>query len=299
MHRRVSSITSAARTSPSRVDRAALEKIAQITGKAPGHPAPLGGGSIASVYRVPLSDGSQVVAKMGRGLMIEAVMLRYLAERTCLPIPGVLHADEALLVMTYIPADGGLTETAQAHAADLLATLHDIPADAFGFDHDTVIGGLHQPNPWTAKWLDFFRDQRLMFMARAALEAGRLPNAVMARIETIAGRLDRWLAEPAAPSLIHGDLWTGNILCRRGRIACFIDPAIYFADAEIELAFSTLFGTLGEPFFRRYAEHRPLRPGFFEERCDLYNLYPLLVHVRLFGGSYVGSVERTLARFGC
>ena len=93
-------------------------------------------------------------------------------------------------------------------------------------------------------------------------------------------------------------MWTGNILCRGDRIAGFVDPAVYYGDAEIELAFSTLFGTFGQPFFRRYQELRPLEPGFFEQRRDLYNLYPLLVHVRLFGGSYVDSVDRTLSRFG-
>ena len=114
-------------------------------------------------------------------------------------------------------------------------------------------------------------------MARLAMEAGRLPASDMTRIETLAGRLDRWIDQPAAPSLIHGDMWTGNLLARGGRVAGFVDPAIYYADPEIELAFSTLFGTFGEPFFARYGEHRPIRPGFFEARRDLYNLYPLLV----------------------
>ena len=121
----------------------------------------------------------------------------------------------------------------------------------------------------------------------------------MKRLETLAGRLGRWISEPAHPSLLHGDMWTGNLLCRDGRIAGFIDPAIYFGDPEIELAFSTLFGTFGRAFFARYASLRELKPGFFEERRDLYNLYPLLVHVRLFGGSYVSSVDRTLTQFGC
>ena len=93
-------------------------------------------------------------------------------------------------------------------------------------------------------------------------------------------------------------MWGGNVLVKGGRIAGFVDPAIYYADPEIELAFSTLFSTFGDAFFARYAELRPLRPGFFEERCDIYNLYPLLVHVRLFGGGYVGSVSGTLSRFG-
>ena len=127
---------------------------------------------------------------------------------------------------------------------------------------------------------------------------GRLPGAVLSRLHALAGRLDKWLAEPERPSLIHGDMWGGNVLCRDGRISGFVDPAIYYADPEIELAFSTMFGTFGDAFFGPYRELRPMASGFFEERRHLYNLYPLLVHVRLFGGAYAGQVERTLGRFG-
>ena len=171
--------------------------------------------------------------------------------------------------------------------------------EAFGLERDTLIGGLPQPNPRTESWLVFFRDRRLQYMAREAHRAGRLPAAVLGRVESLAGRLDEWIDEPPHPALIHGDMWTGNVLCHGGRISGFVDPAIYYADPEIELAFSTLFGTFGDSFFGRYNELSPLRPGFFGERKDLYNLYPLLVHVRLFGGSYVGGVERILSRFGC
>jgi fructosamine-3-kinase len=275
--------------------------IARVAGSRPVAARPMGGGCVGDVRRIDLADGGTLVAKLGgsgSGLALEGFMLRYLAEHSALPVPEVLHADDSLLVMTWIETDGGITAGAQAHAGELLAALHDIGTDEFGFERDTVIGGLAQPNPPTVSWLAFFRDHRLLHMGREAVDAGRLPAPTMARIETLASRLERWIEEPAAPSLIHGDLWTGNVLCRGGRIAGFVDPAIYFADAEIELAFSTLFGTFGEAFFESYQRRRPLRPGFFEQRRDLYNLYPLLVHVRLFGGSYVGSVERTLGRFG-
>jgi fructosamine-3-kinase len=98
--------------------------------------------------------------------------------------------------------------------------------------------------------------------------------------------------------LIHGDVWTTNVLASGEEITAFLDPAIYFAHSEIELAFTKLFGTFGRSFFDHYHQLRPIEAGFFEERCDLYNLYPLLVHVRLFGGTYVASVERILKRFG-
>jgi len=279
-----------------------IERIERAAGAAVRNSASLGGGCIGDVRRVDLADGRTLVAKLGglnSGLEREGFMLRYLAAHSALPVPEVLEADDALLLMTYLRGGGRIDDGAQSHAADLVAALHAIPGPAFGFPCDTVIGGLAQPNTETDRWVDFFRDHRLLAMARTALDAGRLPGDLMDRLEILAGRLDQWIDEPPAPALIHGDMWTGNVLCDAGRITGFIDPAIYHADPEIELAFTTLFGTFGDAFFARYREHRPLAPGFFETRRDLYNLYPLLVHVRLFGGSYVASVAQTLRKLGC
>lgn len=276
-------------------------RIEAALGQAPLSTRPLSGGCVGEVYRVRMPDGGDVVAKLGRAgseLALEGWMLTYLRENSGLPVPRVLHESDELLVMEHVPTEGGIDRNAQAHAADLLAALHGVTAPEFGLERDTLIGGLHQPNPKSAKWLPFFRDHRLLNMGRQSLDAGRMPKSLMTRLESFSARLGEFLEEPAAPSLIHGDMWTGNVLCARGRIAGFVDPAIYYADPEIELAFSTLFGTFGGPFFSRYEEHRPLKPGFNEARRDIYNLYPLLVHVRLFGGSYVGSVAATLSRFG-
>ncbi|HOU40825.1 MAG TPA: fructosamine kinase family protein [Promineifilum sp.] len=264
--------------------------------------APLGGGCVSAVYDVRLGDGRHVVAKVDESrsdtLATEGFMLRYLAAQTALPVPAVVAEGSGVLLTEYIEGDSRFDGAAEADAAERLAALHALTAPTFGFERDTLIGGLRQPNNPTAVWLDFFAEQRLIFMAGQATRAGRLPAATRARVERLAGHLDRWLVEPAAPSLIHGDVWTTNVLARGGRITAFLDPAIYFADAEIELAFVGLFGTFGRAFYQRYHALRPLAPGFFEERRDLYNLYPLLVHVRLFGGSYAGQVERVLAGYG-
>lgn len=260
---------------------------------------PLSGGCIGDVQAYDLSDRRRVVAKTGgTGLDVEGWMLDYLAQHSDLPVPKVLISQPDLLVMTYIETSGGITGAVEQDAADHLAQLHSVCGDAFGLEQDTLIGGLPQPNDVSDTWVTFFAEQRLLHMGRNALDAGRLPAATFRRIESLCAKLDRWISEPDAPCLIHGDMWTGNVLCREGRITGFVDPAIYYADPEIELAFSTLFGTFGDAFFRRYDAHRPIAPGFFEERKDLYNLHPLLVHVRLFGGSYVASVERTLTVFG-
>ena len=276
-------------------DRSA--RIARITGQAVVDVRALSGGCVGQVLLVQLADGCKVVAKLGPGLEPEGWMLRKLAAESSLPVPMLLYADDDLLLMNYIDARDRLDDRAQEHAAELLAGLHQMSWHAYGLERATLIGGLVQPNPPTASWREFFRDHRLLFMAGEALEAGRLPAALMAGIERLGARLDRWIDEAPAPGMIHGDCWGGNVLCRQGRVAAFIDPAIYYADPEIELAFGTLFSDFGPAFFRRYNEIRPLRPGFFEARRDLYNLYPLLVHVRLFGGSYVDLVDDVVRRY--
>lgn len=272
--------------------------LQQILGETPLRLQPLSGG-LRPVYRADLPGGKTVVAKTGSTLETEAYMLRYLREHTSLPVPVPLYSADELLVMDYIEGSAPLTTGAEQHAAELLAALHRVSSPRFGLEPDTLIGGLRQPNPPSPRWIPFFRDHRLLHMAGEALKSGSLPVRLYDRVQTLAARLDNWLTEPEAPSLLHGDVWTGNVLARGERITGFIDPAIYYGHREIELAFITLFNTFGDVFFRRYHALYPIEDGFFEERRDLYNLYPLLVHVRLFGGGYVQAVERTLQRYGC
>ena len=281
------------------MNEALAQRLGAVAGVAVRALTPLRGGDIAALWRVDLEDGRTLVAKQGRHLDLEAWMLRYLSDNSKIPVPDVHHAEDTLLLMEFLEHDESFDDFAETHLGELVASLHAIEAPQFGAERDTLIGGLHQPNPRGDNWRDFFRDQRLLFMAGAASEAGRLPAAVQHRIDTLAGRLHIWLKNDARPSLIHGDLWAGNMLSRRTKVVGLIDPALYYADPEIELAFMTLFNSVGRNFFARYNERRKMRPGFFEERCDLYNLYPLLVHVRLFGGPYVAQVERTLSRYGC
>jgi fructosamine-3-kinase len=283
------------------VTPAARQAIAEAAGAAVAHVAPLTGGCIGEVWQVDLADGQRLVAKTAGAdgtLDIEGYMLDYLARTRTVPVPGVIHAEPGLLVMDYIETAGRLDAAAQEHAADLLAALHGVTADAYGHERDTLIGSLSQPNPWTESWVEFFRDRRLLYMGRLALENGSLPRDTYDRLEKFCGaKLGSYIEQPDRPSLIHGDMWGGNVLVHDGRIAAFIDPAICYADAESELAFATLFDTYGDPFFRRYNEHRPIRPGFFEVRRDIYNLYPLLTHTWYFGGQYAAQVYAVLQRF--
>lgn len=265
-------------------------------------PLPVGFGLTGR--KVILADGRCLAVKAcDRGshtsLEIEAFMLGELERLSELPVPHVHFAGPNLLVMDLIETDGApITLKVERHAAELIAQLHAVPRASFGYARDTLIGPLAQPNAESPRWIPFFREHRLMYMARAAQHEGQLPLALLMRLERLSERLEDYLFEPPFPSLLHGDLWTGNVLVRGNRIAGFIDPAISCGHPEIELAFTTLFGTFGRAFFDAYAALQPLEPGFHATRLSLYNLYPTLVHLRLFGAGYLAGIEQALAKLG-
>ncbi|NIZ01076.1 fructosamine kinase family protein [Thalassospira lucentensis] len=283
------------------LDQTTLSKlIYDLTGAKIIGQTQLSGGGIATVKRLDLENGPSVVVKSGgtESLEIEAAMLRHFSTHSPIPCPTVLHADAHCLVMDFIANDGQMSTTVQHDLAEKLAKQHAVTAPQYGLPFDTLIGGLPQPNDQSQSWVTFFGEVRLRHMAMAALHEGRLTTDMVKRIEKLITKLDDLIPDTPKASLLHGDLWGGNILCQIGKIAGLIDPALYYGDREIELAFGTLFGDLTAEFFGRYTEISQIEPGFFEERRDLYNLYPLLVHVRLFGSPYTGSVEHILARFG-
>jgi fructosamine-3-kinase len=276
------------------------QRITDLTGAKIIAQSHLSGGCVAKVMRVDLDNGQSLVIKVGVGanLDIEAAMLRYLTDHSPIRSPNVLYGDPGCLVMGFIANDGQMSGSVQRDLAKQLAKQHAVTSDHYGLSFDTLIGGLHQPNTRSKSWITFFGEHRLRYMATAAHQEGILPTRLVNRIDKLIVKLGDLIADKPAASLLHGDLWGGNILCHDGKIAGLIDPAIYYGDREIDLAFGTLFGDLTPEFFEQYSEVSKIEPGFFEERRDLYNLYPLLVHVRLFGGSYVSSVDQILSRFG-
>lgn len=264
------------------------------------------GGCIARVVGGTTEGRGPFVAKIGDGasdLTIEAGMLADLGRLSALPMPGVWHSSRDLLVMERLPGSTGVDDRAQRHLAELLAELHGIEGPAFGYKRATLIGPLVQPNHRETSWATFFARHRVLHFAGLAEGRGALPSKGLETARQLADALerepDRFTAPGEPPVLIHGDLWSGNMLSEHGRVTGLIDPAIYYADREIELAFMGLFGCVGSAFFDRYHELRPIAPGFFERRQGMYRVYPLLVHAVLFGGGYgrqaVGAMHRALA----
>lgn len=266
---------------------------------------PLSGGDIADVSLLTLEEGRQVVAKRPRmdqpdTTAIEKMMLKHLSAKSTLPVPEVLFQAKGVLVMSYIPHMGTSNGVSAARdVASHVAALHAVRPKSknpyYGFEKDTFIGPLPQQNKPSDNWVEFFKDRRLLAMAASSARTGKLPAASMKRIETLAERLNEFLPDVPKPSLLHGDLWAGNMLIDGDRIAGFIDPAISYGHNEMDLAFIDLMGGLDPAFFAAYGEQNPIEAAFFEKRKTIYQLWPLLVHVRLFGGGYVGQVDKALA----
>ncbi len=266
--------------------------IASVTLLAEGHNA--------YAYRIHTHQSEDLVAKVstdGGDLSLEAWMLTYLADHSNLPVPSVLYAEPSWFLMHYVPASGLLSASGEEEGAELLAALHRVHADQFGLERDTLIGPLHQPNMPCDDWREFFSKHRLIYMAEQAHQEGALSVSTLKKCYELAERIGEYLDENVLPSLIHGDVWGGNVLTCEGRISGFIDPAIYYADPEIELAFITMFQTFSDAFFRRYHDIKPIHDGFWELRRDLYLLYPLLVHVRIYRSAhYHRQVDAILRR---
>jgi fructosamine-3-kinase len=272
-------------------------RVARALGVAATDATELEGGEVGRVHRVALGDGRTVVAKTGATpLTVEARMLRHLDDAG-LPVPAVAYASDALLVLEFVPGSGSLAPAAERDAARHLAALHDRTADAYGFPFDTLSGPYHQPCPWTDDWPAFFGEHRLGHVARAARDEGALAPAAFERVDAVRADLDGLLPAAPTPSLLHGDVWAGNLVVRGGAVRAFLDPACSYGHAEVDLAYADWVG-FSAAFFEAYDDARGLAPGF-EERRDAYALYPILEHVRYFGAPrYRDALDRTLAALG-
>jgi fructosamine-3-kinase len=177
-----------------------------------------------------------------------------------------------------------------------LASLHRFGAPSFGFHGPNFIGRLTQENREQPSWAEFYRDRRLEPQLRAAEAAGRAPPALRRNFERLFSKLPELVGEAEPPARLHGDLWGGNLHVDEHGAPCLIDPAVYGGHREMDLAMMRLFGGFSERVFAAYAEAFPLTKGH-AERVHLYQLYPLLVHLNLFGGGYLGSVEQALSAY--
>ncbi len=270
---------------------------------------PVAGGCISPTARVMSDDGDVAFLKWGipgdtpPGLFeAEATSLRALREASWLRVPQVFGFHEGRvgwLLMEWLQPAAATART-WPELGRGLAALHRAGNEQYGWTAHNFIGRLPQRNTWSADWPSFWRENRLEPQVRRACDAGFFSPQERRRLDTLMDSLPQKLA-PAAedgPSLVHGDLWGGNVHVTAAGEAALIDPSSYYAHREVDLAMSQLFGGFDSAFYEAYKEAWPLQPGFEPIRCAVYQLYYLLVHVNLFGSGYLASTIGALARAG-
>lgn len=257
----------------------------------------LAGGDISEAFLVELADGQRVFVKSLRGaapsmFLAEARGLAWLAEAHALRVPEVLAAGSEVpfLALEYLEPGAPCADFDEALGRGL-AALHRAGAPRFGLEQPNFIGRLAQDNTPEPDWATFYRARRLGPLVRG------LDLARRDRFERLFARLPALVGPAELPARLHGDLWSGNLHRSPEGEPCLIDPAVYGGHREVDLAMMRLFGGFSERVFDAYAEAYPLAEGH-AERVPLYQLYPLLVHVGLFGAGYLASVDRALAALG-
>jgi fructosamine-3-kinase len=246
----------------------------------------MAGGDLGGAVRVRLADGREAVAKQGPLVAREARMLQAIRDAGA-PAPEVFGVRDDLLLIELLPADGSPSEATWTSLAAVLERLHRSAGDAYGWPEDYAFHEVAIPNGESASWPEFWASNRLLNNCPC------IAPSLARRVERLCADLANRLPERPRASQLHGDLWGGNILLSRDGVSGLIDPASYRGDREVDFAMLSLFDRPPEAFF----EQASLEPGW-RERRDNYRLWPLLVHLRLFGHSYFGSVSACLDRLG-
>lgn len=230
--------------------------------------------------------------------LAEAEGLKRIKLTNTVKVPGVIcfgnAGDEQYLVLEWIEKGKNDSES-QQKLGELLAQLHRNTSDKFGLDHNNYMGSLVQTNNFHASWNEFYINERLYPQIELAGKSGQLDKEILRQFESFYAKLDS-LFPPEKPALVHGDLWSGNYLIDENNQPLLIDPAISYANRESDIAMTTLFGGFSDSFYNAYNDAFPLQSGW-QQRLDLWNLYPLLVHVNLFGQSYLSQVKSILNKF--
>lgn len=267
------------------------------------HITPEHGGSINESFKIETSAGNFFLKKNDALLFPgmfekEAEGISFLEKTETLHVPHVIahgvFESQQFLILRFIEK-GMHSKTFWEDFGHGLAQLHQNSHNKFGFDSDNFIGSLLQINSQHSNWSDFFIHNRLQPLVEMAFNHKKLSRSHEELFENLYKKIPD-LFPNEKPALLHGDFWNGNFMPNADGHPVIFDPAVYYGHREMDLAMSVLFGGFHQKFYTAYDESFPLENGW-KERVRLANLYPLMVHVNLFGGSYIGEVEATLKAF--
>ncbi len=264
------------------------------------------GGDINQAAQLETTDGSLFVKWNPKSpsemFTTEARGLKLLHEAKTLRIPEVISVHEAqdecpaYLILEWLES-GRSTPQTDEQLGEGLATLHLIHAEQHGLDHNNFIGRLPQSNTHHISWAEFYAEQRIRPQMELARPNGQLPTHRERLLSHLINKLPDLLpSENPAASLLHGDLWRGNVMTLANGTPAIIDPAVYYGHREIELAFTELFGGFSSRFYDAYNAIYPINSDY-QQRKSLYQLYPMMTHMNLFGGGYGNSVDSIARRY--
>lgn len=266
---------------------------------------PVSGGDVASSFVVTLADGARVFAKTHPHpppgfFTTEAAGLAWLRAADAVAVPAVLAVSDGglgsppFLVLEWIEV-GSPTASTEADLGRALAALHDSGAPCFGREDRRTTGSRGLPNDPAPTWSEFYRERRLLPLARLATDTGALPPGAVSGLKTLAASLERF-DDGAPPARLHGDLWAGNRLVDGAGRSWLIDPAAHGGHPELDLAMMRLFGGFAPDCFAAYQERHPLAEGW-QDRVLLHQVAPLVVHALKFGGGYVRAAVDAVERY--
>ena len=264
------------------------------------HQRSVSGGDINQAYRVELADGTAVFVKTHPrapkgAYTAEAAGLAWLKVEGGPALPTVLGCSERWLLLEWLDAGDSRADYDERLGREL-ARLHQAAPEHFGLEHDNFIANLPQSNRHHDDWASFYGQERILPLVAACTHRGVWTGTTQAAFEHFVERLPQRVGEPEDPARLHGDLWAGNAMRGPEGQPVLIDPAVYGGHREMDLAMMKLFGGFSADVFAAYDELYPLQPDW-EERVDLWQLYPLLVHALLFGGGYAGRCVEVLRRW--
>jgi fructosamine-3-kinase len=265
--------------------------------------SPVTGGDINQAYRLQTTLGNFFIKtnslqKFPGMFKSEERSLAAIRKTNTIGVPEVIiqgdTENESYLMLQWIDTGPGSTTTSEK-LGQQLAQMHRNTAGQFGFEADNYMGSLHQNNKRHNSWAQFFIEERLQPMVKMAVDKKELVKSDIHQFDEFYTKLPGLFAEEP-PALLHGDLWGGNYLISTEGKPYLIDPAVCYGNREFDIAMTTLFGGFDHVFYEAYNHEFPLLPGW-QQRLKLWNLYPLLVHVNLFGGMYAKQVRGDLSVF--
>jgi protein-ribulosamine 3-kinase len=264
---------------------------------------PLTGGDINKAYKVETSEGLWF-AKLNRAKSYpgmfdaEAKGLELLAKAGEILVPGVIGSDtlenDSMLILEFVESGREQKDFWQNFGQNL-AKLHRHSSQSFGLDHDNYIGSLAQRNSKHTHWIEFFINNRLSPQIKLAHDASKMDSSAIKLFEKLYSFLPEFFPNEI-PSLLHGDLWSGNYMTGTSGQAYIIDPAVYYGHRLMDIGMTKLFGGFSREFYKAYCDEYPLENNW-NDAVEIANLYPLMVHVNLFGGGYLSSVMSIIKKF--